>query len=85
MREIIKLAAPPRGFFMPGVTNMYCRPLNLIYLPQRDKDTAESSYCRLAGGNLAFEKIELIMRDQQYIYSFETSIDTARALSLIHI
>ena len=43
-------------------------------MPQFDKDTVESTYCRLAGGNLAFEKIELIMRDQQYIYSFETSI-----------
>ena len=82
MREIIKLAAPPRGFFVPGVTQMYCRPVNLIYLPQRDQDTLESLYCHLAGGNLAFEKIELIMRDQQYIYSFETSIDTARAWAL---
>ena len=82
MREIIKLAAPPRGFFVPGVTHMYCRPVNLIYLPQFDKDTQESTYCRLAGGNLTFEKIELIMRDQQYIYSFETSIDTARAWAL---
>ena len=70
MREIIKLAAPPRGFFVPGVTHMYCRPVNLIYLPQFDKDTQESTYCRLAGGNLTFEKIELIMRDQLYIFSF---------------
>ena len=82
MREIIKLAAPPRGFFVPGVTHIYCRPINLIHLPQFDNDTVETTYCRLAGGNLAFEKIELIMRDQQYIYSFETSIDTARAWAL---
>ena len=46
---------------MPGVTHLYCRPLNLIYLPQLDQDARESSYCRLAGGSLVFEKIELIL------------------------
>ena len=82
MREAIKLAVPPRGFFVPGVTHLYCRPLNLIYLPQLDRDARESSYCRLAGGSLVFEKIELILRDQQHIYSFESSIDVARAWAL---
>ena len=82
MREVIKLAVPPRGFFVAGVTHLYCRPVNLIYLPQIDQDTRESSYCRLAGGSIVFEKIELILRDQQHIYSFESSIDAARAWAL---
>ena len=82
MREVIKLAVPPRGFFVPGVTHLYCRPVNLIYSPQLDRDTRESSCCRLAGGSLVFEKIELILRDQQNIYSFESSIDAARAWAL---
>ena len=72
MREAIKLAVPPRGFFVPGVTHLYCRPVNLIYSPQLDQDTREPSYCRLAGGSLVFEKIELILRDQQDINSFES-------------
>ena len=82
MREAIKLAVPPRGFFVPGVTHLYCRPVNLIYSPQLDQDTLEPSYCRLAGGSLVFEKIELILRDQQHIYYFESSIDAARAWAL---
>ncbi|MBB45848.1 MAG: dihydropteroate synthase [Rhodospirillaceae bacterium] len=82
MREATKLAVPPRGFFVAGVTHLYCRPINLIYSPQLDQDNRESSYCRLAGGSLVFEKIELILRDQQHIYSFESSIDAARAWAL---
>ena len=74
MREVIKLAVPPRGFFVHGVTHLYCRPVNLIYLPRLDQDARESRYCRLAGGSLVFEKIELILRDKQRIYSFESSI-----------
>ena len=85
MREALKLAVPPRGFFVPGVTHLYCRPVNLIYSPQLDQDNREPSYCRLAGGSLVFEKIELILRDQQHIYYFESSIDAARAWSLAEV
>ena len=43
MRKIIKLAAPPRGFFDSKRTRLYCRPIDLIYNTKDDLDKLNES------------------------------------------
>ena len=82
MRKIIKLAAPPRGFFNSKTTRLYCRPVDLIFHAKDDQYNLNSSSQSLVGGNTSFKDIEIILRDERNIYAFRTSIETAREWGL---
>ena len=82
MREIIKLAAPPRGKFLSGSTRVYCRPLDLMCSSPLDKYFSNSSNTQLAGGEYSFNEIEIILRDEHNLCAFKSSIDSARKWAL---
>ena len=82
MRKIIKLAAPPRGFFDSKRTRLYCSPIDLIYNTKDDQYNLDCFNQSLVGGNMSFKDIEIILRDESNIYAFRTSIETAREWGL---
>ena len=82
MRKIIKLAAPPRGFFDSKRTRLYCRPIDLIYNTKDDQYNLDCFNQSLVGGDMSFKDIEIILRDESNIYAFRTSIETAREWGL---
>lgn len=82
MRQIETLTAPRRGLFSTGKTALYVRPINLDISTQSKTGVGQLQAVSLADGFANFHNIEVILRDDESIVGFNTTVDGAREWAL---
>lgn len=78
MRQIETLAAPQRGLFVPGQTDLYLRPIDIDHDRLAMADIGGDADRLLGGGPHRFQRVEVILRSAARIVGFGGSIDTLR-------
>jgi dihydropteroate synthase len=82
MREIEILAAPGRGLFVPGETEVYLRPLDLEHDGAGPVHVGVEADRLLGGGPHRFQRVEVILRSIDRIVAFSGQIDNLRDWAL---
>lgn len=74
MVTIIEEAAPPRGFFMPGKSKLYLRPLGLLSDEDAVKAVSAGEAAPVAVPDLAATRFEILIRTDDKIHISQTSL-----------